>query len=119
MHNTLLHALIQSGVIGTLFLVAAFIKVYKILVRFHQAKRSLPVHSLHAEIPAVIVFFTIASLTESTVAFFGAAWLIVAPLVAYLQAWDHNRKSELSYLNYVNRQGREQFNPDSFSIRRF
>jgi O-antigen ligase len=110
MHNALLHALIQSGVIGTLFLVLAFMKVYKILVRFHLAKRPLPFHPLQAEIPAVILFFTIASVTESTVAFFGAAWLIVAPLIAYLQTWDQTQKSEFSCANYVGFSDGEKFN---------
>jgi O-antigen ligase len=109
MHNAVLHALIQSGVIGTLFLVAAFIKVYKILIRMHLAKRSLPFHPLQATIPAVIFFFTIASVTESTVAFFGAAWLIVAPLIAYLQTWNQNQKSEFWRANYSDLSDGENF----------
>jgi O-antigen ligase len=115
MHNALLHALIQSGLIGTLLLVATFVKVYKLIARFHLAKRPLPFHPLRAEIPAVILFFTIASVTESTVAFFGAAWLIVAPLIAYLQAWNQTQKSEFSCANYVGFSDGEKFNQNLLS----
>jgi hypothetical protein len=49
----------------------------------HQpADRSL----IPPEIPAVFLFVTISSFTESTFAYFSAAWLLSAPIVAYVMA---------------------------------
>jgi hypothetical protein len=36
------------------------------------------------EIPAVFLFVTISSITESTFAYYSAAWLLSAPIVAYV-----------------------------------
>ena len=38
------------------------------------------------EIPAVFLFVTISSIAESTFAYFSAAWLLSAPIVAYVMA---------------------------------
>ena len=37
------------------------------------------------EIAGVMVFFMIRGITESSGAFFGADWLLLAPLLAYIQ----------------------------------
>ena len=38
------------------------------------------------EVPAVFLFVTISSVTESTFAYFSAAWLLSAPIVPYVMA---------------------------------
>ena len=119
MHNAFLHALIQTGIIGTLPFIAAFSGIWVLLFRFHKAQNPGGGHPLEAEIIAVIVFFTIASITESTIAFYGAAWLIVAPLIAYLQAWNHT--AQTASLSFKSAQSRfhQQLTYDYNSIKRY
>ena len=85
MHNTVLHALVQSGVLGTLALMGAVLGswLYILVPRRSRAAESSPVP---VEIPAVLMFFTVSMVAESTVAFFGAVWLMAAPAMAYVQA---------------------------------
>lgn len=90
MHNALLHALVQTGLFGTLPLVAALVGAWILILRLWRARplqSSLP---LPVEIPAVMAFFTVSSVTESTFAFFGVAWLVCAPLFAYVYMMNRN-----------------------------
>ena len=83
-HNGLLHALLQSGLIGTAAFVAAFAVALAFMVRLYwlgPESRRLP---LAAEVPGILIFFTIMNVTEST-AYFSANWLLLAPAMAYLQ----------------------------------
>jgi hypothetical protein len=83
-HNGLLHALLQSGLIGTAAFLAAFAAALVFTVRlywFSPESRRLP---LAAEVPGILVFFIIMNATEST-AYFSANWLLLAPAMAYLQ----------------------------------
>jgi O-antigen ligase len=91
MHNALLHALVQTGLLGTIPYLAAIVGAWILVVRLHLARPSPGLTPLPIEIPAVLAFFTIASITESTFAFFGTPWLLCAPLLAYSQAlaWQH------------------------------
>jgi O-antigen ligase len=93
MHNALLHALVQTGVLGTLPYVAAVVGVWISVVRLYRTRPLPGLAPLPIEIPAVLAFFTIASVTESTFAFFGTAWVLSAPLIAYIQAlaWQGQR----------------------------
>jgi len=83
-HNAILHALIQTGIIGTIPFVLAFILGWIILFKFLK-NPSLTEKPFLIEIAGVMAFFMVRSITESTGAFFGADWLLLAPLVAYLQ----------------------------------
>jgi hypothetical protein len=83
-HNGLLHALLQSGLIGTAAFVAAFAAALVFMVRLYwlgPESRRLP---LAAEVPGILIFFTIMNVTESS-AYFSANWLLLAPAMAYLQ----------------------------------
>jgi len=83
-HNTLLQALIQTGLLGTIPFVFAFIITGIIL--FHLLK-SFSVTKEEKifliEITAVLIFFIIRGITES-LAFFSSDWLFIAPLLAYI-----------------------------------
>ncbi|HVB33507.1 MAG TPA: O-antigen ligase family protein [Patescibacteria group bacterium] len=85
LENALSQALIQSGILGTLALVAAFILAWYLLARLCVGRFS---SHLPDEIPGILAFFTVMSVTEST-AFYGANWLLLAPVLAYIQvlAW--------------------------------
>jgi hypothetical protein len=83
-HNGWLHALLQSGLIGAAAFVAAFAVALGFMVRLYwlgPESRRLP---LAAEVPGILIFFTIMNVTEST-AYFSANWLLLAPAMAYLQ----------------------------------
>jgi len=84
MHNALLHALVQTGLLGTMPFVAALVGAWVLILRLARARLPGSPPLLPMEIPAVLAFFTVQSITESTFAFFGAAWLICAPLLAYV-----------------------------------
>jgi len=93
MHNALLHALVQTGLLGTIPYVAAIVCAWILVVRLYRARPLRGLSPLPIEIPAVLAFFTISSITESTFAFFGTPWLLSAPLIAYVQvlAWQTRR----------------------------
>ena len=93
MHNALFHALVQTGLFGTIPFVVGVLIAWIILVRLYLAPELPGTPPLPIEIPAVLAFVTIASITESTVAFFGSVWLIVAPLLAYTQAMAWQRRT--------------------------
>ena len=83
-HNGLLQALLQSGLIGAAAFLAAFAAAVAFMLRlywFSPESRRLP---LAAEVPGILVFFMIMNATEST-AYFSANWLLLAPAMAYLQ----------------------------------
>jgi len=82
-HNAILHALIQTGVIGTIPFIIAFVWAWIIL--FKLFKKPIPEKPFLIEIAAIFAFFTIRGITESTGAFFGVDWILLAPLLAYLQ----------------------------------
>jgi O-antigen ligase len=85
-HNAILQALVQTGVIGTFFFISAFIWTFMILFRLLKKTEILEKEKpFLIGIAGVLVFFMLRSITESTGAFFGADWLILAPILAYLQ----------------------------------
>jgi O-antigen ligase len=85
MENALVHALIQSGVLGTVFFVAGFVMSWWLLARIYISGGARLVPD---EVPGILMFFTVMSFTEST-AFYGANWMLLAPVLTYLQtlAW--------------------------------
>ena len=83
-HNGLLQALLQSGLIGTTAFVAAFAAALVFMVRLYWLSPESRRVPLAAEVPGILIFFTIMNVTEST-AYFSANWLLLAPAMAYLQ----------------------------------
>ena len=96
MHNAFLHALFQSGLLGGMAIfIALGITWYYIIYYFFlhpPPDRSL----IPPEIPAIFLFVTISSITESTFAYFSAAWLLSAPIVPYVMAL-HRRMQAISW----------------------
>jgi O-antigen ligase len=95
MHNAFLHALVQSGFLGgvAIFIGLAIVWYYTIYYFFlHQpADKSL----IPPEIPAILLFTTVSSITESTFAYYSAAWLLCAPTVVYVMSL-HARMRKVS-----------------------
>jgi len=87
MHNSYLHSLYQTGFIGVIPFLAALILTWILLIKAVKNLRSLPVMHKHLVIQSagIIVFFSARTISESTAAFFGIDWLLLAPIMMYLQ----------------------------------
>ena len=86
-HNSYVHALLQTGILGALPFMASLLfgwflvyKAIRNLAHFTVAHRYLIIQS-----SAMLAFLTIRTITESTGAFFGIDWLLLCPLLLYLQ----------------------------------
>jgi O-antigen ligase len=86
MHNAFLHVLIQSGLLGGLAILIGLSIVWYYLIRYFFVRQPHDKSLIPPEIPAVFLFVTISSVAESTFAYFSAAWLLSAPIVAYVMA---------------------------------
>ena len=87
MHNTLMHALVQTGLVGTIPLVIALLYGWLLLIKALPKRANLPDLHRHLliQVMGVLVFFSFRTTTESTGAFFGVDWLVLAPILVYLQ----------------------------------
>lgn len=87
-HNSFLQALVQSGIIGTLFFILAFVLSCIISIRLFKI---YPENIFLIEAIGILVFFIVRSITESS-AYFGADFLFLAPVFAYLQFFPKEEK---------------------------
>ncbi len=67
-HNGLLHALIQTGVLGSIAFVGAFVVAWAMVLRLYLVRGSTAFF-LHPEVPAMLLFFTLMNVTESSAQF--------------------------------------------------
>ncbi len=86
MHNALLHAYFQAGLIGGTAILVGLLIVWAYTIKYFFIQRPADLSLTPAEYPAVLLFTTISSITESTFAYFSAAWLLTAPIVPYVMA---------------------------------
>jgi O-antigen ligase len=84
MHNAFLHVMVQSGLLGGGAILIGLAIVWYYLIKHFFLRRPADRSLVPPEIPAVFLFVTISSVTESTFAYFSAAWLLSAPIVAYV-----------------------------------
>ncbi len=100
MHNAYLHALLQTGMVGTFFFVGAIFLVWKLVFRYQLFRQNPEVPAadrlLITESIAILIFFTFRSFFESTAAFYGIDLLILAPIFAYLSIWVQSGKKAAS-----------------------
>ena len=94
MHNSVLHALLQTGLIGTIPFVSAMIFAWILFLRMVRKLTQLSGAHKHLVIQCggVLAFLTMRSLVESTGAFFGVDWLILALVFFYLQVVNYERQ---------------------------
>jgi hypothetical protein len=93
---------------GTAAFVAAFVGALGFMVRLYWLAPESRRRPLAAEVPGVLVFFTIMNVTEST-AYFSANWLLLAPALAYLQlAFWKERSLQLSVTRHLPAPGRSR-----------
>lgn len=95
MHNAFLHVIFQAGLLGGLAIIIGLVIVWGYLIKYFFLAPPADKSLIPAEIPAVFMFVTISSVTESTFAYFSAAWLLSAPIVPYVMAL-HNHMRKVS-----------------------
>ena len=84
-HNTLVDALMQSGYLGIVPFVIAFVWVWAGMLRFYSSKPAGEASSLPGELLGVMTFLTVYSVTETTASFYSVGWMAMAPLFAHVQ----------------------------------
>ena len=98
MHNAFLHALIQSGILGTIFFIIAIYGIWGIILRKNLIKRaadvSNPDNIILSEALAIVLFFTLRSFFESTAAFYGADLFFLVPALLYINAYSLKEEEE-------------------------
>jgi O-antigen ligase len=102
MHDAFLHVLIQSGLLGGGAILLGMGIVWYYLIKYFFLEQPPDKSLIPPEIPAVFLFVTISSITESTFAYYSAAWLLSAPIVAYVMAL-HVRMQRISAKAAVDR----------------
>jgi O-antigen ligase len=86
MHNAFLHAVAQAGFLGGVALFIGFGIVWYYTIYYFFMYQPSEKALIPPEIPAILLFTSISSLTESTFAYYSAAWLLSAPIVGYVMA---------------------------------
>ena len=97
LHNAFLHAFFQSGILGGAAIVLGLAIVWMYILKYFFFQPPADKSLIPPEIPAVFLFVTVSSITESTFAYFSAAWLLSAPIVPYVMAL-HTRMRRVSAL---------------------
>ena len=94
-HNALVQALVQTGLLGTIPFLGAFLLGWVLLLRTARKLTQLPETHKHLVIQCggVLAFLTMRSFPESSGAFFGVDWLILAPVMFYLQVVNNERQA--------------------------
>ena len=87
MHNSIMHAILQAGLLGAIPFVFAIVFAWILLLRLVVKLPALASSDkqLVIQCAGVLAFFTLRSFPESTGAFFGVDWLIIAVMLFYLQ----------------------------------
>jgi len=89
MHNSYFQALVQSGMVGTIFFTGAIAGIWVLVFKYKLFKKARrlrgPDQALLIECLLFLAFLTARSLFESTGAFYGVDLLILVPIMGYLQ----------------------------------
>ncbi|NQW21902.1 MAG: O-antigen ligase family protein [SAR202 cluster bacterium] len=87
MHNAVMHSLIQAGFVGAIPFISAGILAWLLFFRIVRRLTLIPnAHKcLVIQCGGVLAFLTMRSFPESTGAFFGVDWLVLALVMLYLQ----------------------------------
>jgi len=85
MHDGLLEALVQAGGLGGVLWLGALLLTWVLVLRLYRRRAPAYPLALPLDVPGILAFLTVGSFAESNFAYFSAAWLIGAPLLAYVQ----------------------------------
>ena len=96
MHNAFMHALVQTGTLGTLAFVASLILGWALLTKamFSLGRYSAAHKSLIVQAGGILMFLTFRGSVESSGAFFGVDLLLLAPMLLYLHVVTNFRGSD-------------------------
>jgi O-antigen ligase len=99
MHNSYLHALIHSGIIGTLFFIGGFVSIWYVILKnnlFQKIKDAEDKdYVMLVESILLVGALTARSFFESTAAFYGVDLLLFIPAVAYIYVWTKKESIEV------------------------
>ena len=91
MHNSYLHSMIHSGVLGGLLFLMGIISIWVLVFKKNLLRRIRTVgdseHVLLIESILIIGFLTSRSFFESTAAFYGVDLLLIVPSITYIMLW--------------------------------
>jgi O-antigen ligase len=91
MHNSYLHSMIQSGILGGLLFAAAILSVWILIIKHKLIKRARLLEGEEKNLLMCSIlltgFLTSRSFFESTAAFYGVDLLVLLPAVSYIFAW--------------------------------
>ena len=85
-HNAVMHALIQTGLIGAIPFIGAMLFAWLLLLKaLRNLNRHVAGHKLLViQTAGILTFLSVRAIPESTGAFFGIDWLLLSPLLLYL-----------------------------------
>jgi len=90
-HNSYIHAMIQSGVLGGILFAAAFVSAWVIIIKnkLLQRIRNVPEKEKKPLLASIMIlgFLTSRSFFESTAAFYGVDLLVLLPSISYIFVW--------------------------------
>ena len=90
-HNSYIHALIHSGIVGLLFFASAFLFIWYRIIKSDLLRkvREVEGHEQMILIESILLlgFFTSRTFFESTAAFYGVDLLFLLPAVVYIFYW--------------------------------
>jgi hypothetical protein len=98
MHNTYLHGVLQTGLIGALPLIIGLVLTWILFLKAVLKLSRLTVAHRHSVIlvGGVLALFSVRTIPESTGALFGVDWLLLAPLLLYLELLTRNETTGTS-----------------------
>jgi O-antigen ligase len=98
MHNAFFHSLVQSGILGAIFFIAALYGIWFTVFKRNLIKKaadiSKPDNIILSEALAIVLFFTLRSFFESTAAFYGADLFLIVPALLYINAYAEKMEKE-------------------------
>jgi len=95
MHNSVMHSLIQAGFIGAILFAGSVVFAWLLFFRIVRRITLIPgAHKgLAIQCGGVLAYLTVRSIWESTGAFFGVDWLVLALVLTYLQVVNYGTQS--------------------------
>lgn len=86
-HNSVVQSLLQAGIVGTIPFVVGLLLAWMLLLKasINRVQLSTDQRSLLLQVLGMITFLSVRSVSESTGAFFGVDWLLLGPMLIYLQ----------------------------------
>ena len=95
MHNSVMQALLQAGFLGAIPFVGSVILAWAFFFRvfWRLSRLTCGQIGLVIQCGGILAFLTARSFPESTGAFFGVDWLLLALVFMYLQMVNYGRRS--------------------------